>query len=288
MKTSFVTATTAAFILAAATLAAQTYGTSHPEALDDNITIATPQAPIAKPSPAVPMQQAPTPVLREHEVPAYEPVQTAQAAPQTSHLIDPNDDNSGIVTDTSSANELPEGTLVRVRLNNEISTRGTERNGQFQALLSAPIERQGRIVIPAGSVLTGRVTDLYTGHHIGKAAGIHLEPTSITLPSGITYNIVGQVVDLTLDHKARVSQEGTIVSNDPTPGTVAAVGVTTGTGAIAGAVLGGGVGAVVGAGIGAGIGGTVWANQATTQTLPPGTPIIFSLNRPLLFDTTNN
>jgi hypothetical protein len=288
MKTSFVTTTTAAFILAAATLTAQTSGTSHPEALDDNITVAAPQAPLAKPSPAVPMQQASAPVLREHEVPTYEAVQTAQVTTHASHLIDPNDDNSGIVTDTSSANELPEGTLVRVRLNNNISTRGTERDGQFQALLSAPIEHQGRIVIPAGSVLTGRVTDLYTGHHIGKAAGIHLEPTSITLPSGITYKMTGQVVDLTLDHKARVSQEGTIVSNDPTPGTVAAVGVTTGTGAVAGAVLGGGVGAVVGAGIGAGIGGTVWANQTTTQTLPQGTPIIFSLNQAMLLDTSNN
>jgi len=288
MKTSFSTITAAAFIVAAATLSAQTSGTSHPEALDDDITVAAPQAPAVKPSPAVPMQQAPAPVLREHEVPTYEPVQTPQTVAQTSHLIDPNDDNSGVVTDTSAANELPEGTLVRVRLNNNISTRGTERNDQFQALLTAPIEHQGRIVIPTGSVLTGRVTDLYTGHHIGKAAGIHLEPSSITLPSGVTYKMTGQVADLTLDHKAHVSQEGTIVSNDPTPGTATAFGVTTGTGAVAGAVLGGGVGAVVGAGIGAGIGGTVWANQATTQTLPQGTPIIFTLNRPMLLETTTN
>jgi len=291
MKNNFATATTAAFILAATTLSAQTSGTSHPEALDDNITVAAPQPPAAKPSPAVPMEQAtqpPAPVLREHEVPTYSAVQTTAPAPLRSNVIDPDDDNSGIVTDTSAANELPEGTLVRVRLNKAISTRDTGRNDEFQALLSAPIEHHGRIVIPAGAILSGRVTDLYTGHHIGKAAGIHLEPTSITLPSGITYKMTGQVVDLTLDHRARVSQEGTIVGNDPTPGTATAVGVTTGTGAIAGAVLGGGVGAVVGAGIGAGIGGTVWANQATTQTLPTGTPIIFSLNRPMLLDTTNN
>jgi hypothetical protein len=287
MKTSFTTATAAAFILAAATLSAQTSGTSHPEALDDSITVAAPQASAAKPSPAVPIQQAPAPVLREQEVPTYAPVQTAQAAPQASHRID-DDDNSGIVTDNSTANELPEGTLVRVRLNRQISTRGTDRNDEFQALLSAPIEHQGRIVIPAGAVLSGRVTELYTGHHIGKAAGIHLEPTSVTLPNGITYKMTGQVVDLTLDHRARVSQEGTIVSNDPTPGTATAVGITTGTGAVAGAVLGGGVGAIVGAGIGAGIGGTVWANQTTTQTLPSGTPIIFSLNRPMLLGAAAN
>jgi len=284
MKTTFSTLTTAAFIVAAATLSAQTSGTSHPETLDDNITVAAPQSPAAKPSPAVPMT-TPAPILREHEDPA--PMQTSQAIPPPSRILDPDDDNSGIVTDQSTANELPEGTLLRVRLNREISTRGTGRNDEFQALLSAPIEHHGRIVIPAGAVLSGRVTDLYTGHHIGKGAGIHLEPTSITLPNGFTYKMTGQVVDLTLDHKSHVSAEGTIVSNDPTPGTAAAVGITTGTGAIAGAVLGGGVGAVVGAGIGAGIGGTVWANQATTQTLPQGTPIIFSLNRPIPLEINN-
>ncbi len=289
MKTNFSTATAAAFILAAAALSAQTSGTSHPESLDDSITVAAPQSPAAKPSPAVPMAQstqAPAPILREHDAPAT--IQTDSAAPHSSHLIDPDDDNSGIVTDTSAANELPEGTLIRVRLNHEISTRGTGRNDEFQALLSAPIEHHGRIVIPAGAVLTGRVTDLRTGRHLGKPAGIHLEPGSITLPDGVTYKMTGQVVDLTLDHRAHVSAEGTIVGNDPTPGTVAAVGITTGTGAVAGAVLGGGVGAVVGAGIGAGIGGAVWANQTTTQTLPKGTPIIFSLNRPMLLESPTN
>jgi len=178
MKTSFATATTAAFILAAASLSAQTSGTSHPEALDDNITVAAPQPPAAKPSPAVPMEQAsqpPAPILREREVPTYSAVQTSTSTPVRTSIIDSNDDNSGIVTDTSTANELPEGTLVRVRLNKAISTRDTARSDEFQALLSAPIEHHGRIVIPAGSILSGRVTDLYTGHHIGKAAGIHLQ-----------------------------------------------------------------------------------------------------------------
>ncbi len=293
MKTKYLILTTATLLLAAASLPAQTTGTSHPEALDDTITVAAPRP--AKPSPAIPMQQ-PAPVLREHDAtasatltvtPAPAPVETAAVAHE-SHVIDPNDDNSGIVTDVySPANELPEGTLVRVKLGHEISTKTTERNDQFQAFLSAPIERHGRIVVPAGSVLTGRVTDLHTGHHIGKGAGIHLEPESITLPDGSFYKLHAQVVDLTTDQRAHVTSEGTIISNDRTPGTVAALGVTTTAGLITGAALGGGVGAVVGAGIGAGVSTAIWVNQDTTQTLHEGTEVIFSLNQPMLLENAH-
>jgi len=291
MKTKYSILTATTLLLAAVTLPAQTTGTSHPEALDDIITVTTPQP--AKPSPAVPMT-APAPALHEREAAApaalvvqtpAAPIETAVVAHQ-SHLIDPNDDNSGIVTDVSSPeNEVPEGTLVRVKLSHEISTKTTERNEQFQAFLSAPIQRHGRIVVPAGSVLTGRITELNTGHHIGKGAGIHLEPESITLPDGSLYKLHAQVVDLTSNQRARVTSEGTIISNDRTPGTVAALGATTVTGLVAGAALGGGVGAVVGAGIGAGVSTAIWVNQSTTQTLREGTEIIFSLNQPMLLES---
>lgn len=284
MKIKYSILTTATLLLAATALSAQTSGTSHPEALDDTITVAAPQP--VKPSPAVPMAPA-APMLHEHDASATvqpAPVETA-AIRHESHLIDPDDDNSGIVTEVyTPSNTVPEGTLIRVKLSHEISTKTTERNDQFQAFLSAPIEHHGRIVIPAGSVLTGRVTELHTGHHLGKGAAIHLEPESITLPDGSVYKLNAQVVDLTSDQRARVSSEGTIISNDRTPGTVAALGVTTTTGLITGAALGGGVGAVVGAGIGAGVSTAIWVNQSTTQTLPEGTEIILSLSSPMMLE----
>ena len=110
---------------------------------------------------------------------------------------------------------------------------------------------------------------------------------AITLPDGSFYKLHAQVVDLTTDQRAHVTSEGTIISNDRTPGTVAALGVTTTAGLITGAALGGGVGAVVGAGIGAGVSTAIWVNQDTTQTLHEGTEVIFSLNQPMLLENAH-
>jgi hypothetical protein len=258
---------------------AQATGTAHPESLDDSITVSRPQ-PVAKPSPAVAM---PAPALQVRSAVTATPASPVADIPSVVSSSPVNDDNEGIVTGAPSGpNELPEGTLIRVKLSQEISTRDTEPNIRFNAFLSAPLMKLGNIAVPAGSVLTGRITGLSSGHHLGKAAGIQLQPEFITLPDGAHYRVEGQVIDLFADHHTHVTREGTINGNDSTPGTATAVGAATGTGAIAGAILGGGVGAVVGAGIGAGVSGAVWMNQETSSTLRAGTEIIFSLNRPML------
>jgi hypothetical protein len=294
MKTKISILTTAALLTLAAHGHAQETGVSHPETLNDNIS-ATAPVHAAKPSPAVPLAP-PAPVLHDHPAPVTAaiivrptpaPVETSTATPQTSSFTVTDDINSGVVTDVpSAANELPEGTLIKARLNHEISTEFTERNTQFEALLTAPVSRHGIVMLPAGAVLSGRITEMRSGRHIGKGAAIHLEPESITMPDGSVYKLNAQVIDVLQDQRIRVTSEGTIISNDPTPGTVAALGATTATGAVTGAVLGGGVGAVVGAGIGAGVSTAVWVNQTTTQTLHEGTQIVFSLSRPMLLEPT--
>jgi len=292
MKTSLSILSAAGLVLAAAQLSAQTTGTSHPESLDDTITASAP-APAAKPSPAVPMA-APAPALHVHDsedasaAPAavivrQAPVLAAQNA-DAAIPVATDDPNSGVIVEIASApNEVPLGAILKVRLNHEISTLNNQRNDRFDALLTVPVERKGVVLLPIGTVLSGVVTDLESGHHLRKGAAIHLETDSITLPDGSTYKLNAQVIDVS--PHAHVTSEGTIIGNDPTPGTNAAIGVSTGAGAVTGAVLGGGVGAVVGAGIGAGVSTTVWARQDTSETLTPGTEIIFMLNQPVMLRT---
>jgi len=287
MKKQLALFAAANLLFAASQLPAQTTGTSHPEAIDETITVSQP----AKPSPAVPVAQ---PQLYTHEttvasttpLPAPAPIVRADVASSSADGgVVGVDENSGVVINVpSSANALPEGTMIRVALSQEISTRETEPNIRFSATTTEPVVKDGRVVIPAGAVLTGRITELNEGRHLRKAAAIHLQPEFITLPNGTHYKFTGQVIDLVSDNHAKVSREGTILANDPTPGTATAVGVATGAGAVTGAVLGGGVGAVVGAGIGAGVSGAVWANQPTTNTLRAGTRIIFALNQPMLLE----
>ena len=296
MKLTIPSLTTAASLLLAAPLFAQTAGVSHPEDLSDPITATTP-APAQhyqKPSPAIPIDNsAPSaPVLHERDAAAsgpsvsdgYQepPIQTAQIVRRDPSLTVTDDVNSGVVIDVPTrANELPEGTILRARLDSEISTQTTQRGAAFHAELTQNIEHRGRVIIPAGSILSGRVTSLHEGRRINGSAYIHLQPEFVTLPDGVTYRMDAQVVDLAHVRNSHVSGEGTIVGNDHSKGTMTTLGLTTGAAAVTGAVVGGGVGAVVGAGIGAGVGTVVWLRQENQETLHAGTEIVFSLNQPM-------
>ena len=296
MKLTIPSLTTAASLLLAAPLFAQTAGVSHPEDLSDPITATTP-APAQhyqKPSPAIPIDNsAPSaPVLHERDAAAsgpsvsdgYQepPIQTAQIVRRDPSLTVTDDVNSGVVIDVPTrANELPEGTILRARLDSEISTQTTQRGAAFHAELTQNIEHRGRVIIPAGSILSGRVTSLHEGRRINGSAYIHLQPEFVTLPDGVTYRMDAQVVDLAHVRNSHVSGEGTIVGNDHSKGTMTTLGLTTGAAAVTGAVVGGGVGAVVGAGIGAGVGTVVWLKQENQETLHAGTEIVFSLNQPM-------
>ncbi|HEY4356772.1 MAG TPA: hypothetical protein VGN16_13565 [Acidobacteriaceae bacterium] len=326
MKSTISGLTAAALLLPASAVLAQMTGVSHPESLNDPVvTTQPPQQHYAKPSPAIPMQtgpQAATPTLRTHDynLPATE---VTAAAPATVTVTNPgystlgsvapgygsspaytgtpagngrhedtfvvtNDVNSGVVTEVAwRENEVPEGTIMHARLAEEISTEMTTAGTPFQARLTRAVEHNGRVILPIGTVISGRVTELHGGHRIGGAAYIHIQPDTITLPDGSTRHVAAQVVDLKHSSGIHVNDEGTIVGNDHAKGTLAAIGLATGGAAAAGAVIGGGVGAAVGAGIGAGVGTAVWLKHEAHQTLPQGTDVVFSLNRPLLLQTAS-
>jgi hypothetical protein len=298
MKLTIPSLTAAASLLLAAPLFAQSSGVSHPEDLNDSIS-ATTQAPpqhYQKPSAGIPVDNssAPAPVLhdRSYVPPSYgsdQPsVETAQIVRREAPLTVTDDINSGVVIDVpTNANELPEGTLFRTVLDSEISTQTTSRGAAFHTQLTQNIEHHGRVIIPAGSILSGRVSNLHEGRRISGSASIHLQPEFVTLPDGVTYRLDAQVVDLAHIRNSHVSGEGTIVGNDHSKGTLTTLGLTTGAAAVTGAVVGGGVGAVVGAGIGAGVGTVWWLKHENQETLHAGTEIIFSLTQPMPLEPSN-
>lgn len=263
-----------AFLILAAQVFGQTSGTSHPESLNDDITVAAPQNPSVTAPPPTRTYEAPV-QPRIYQA----PVRTAEVAQPAlrSREVDPDAD---IVTALPSfENALSAGTLLRARLVGPLSTDSTKPGAHFVATLSKSVEHNGRVILPVGASLEGRVTAVRGGHRLGSAAAIHLEPETVTLPDGTLYRIDAQIVDLDSGHNTRVNDEGTILGNDHSKGHVVTLAATTGGGAIAGAVLGGGVGAAVGAGVGAGVGTVLWLRQDRHQTLPEGTELVFSLSR---------
>lgn len=191
-------------------------------------------------------------------------------------------EDAGIVTYVPSRpNEVPSGTLLMTRIRETISTESTPVGTRFTAEVTAPMERDGRVVIPIGSVLHGRVTVVRGGRRIGGPAALHLLPESVTLPDGTHYVLHAQVIDTSEHNVTRISDEGTILRRDHIKGTLAAMSLTTGGAAATGAVFGGVPGAFIGAGIGAGVSTVWWLKQDRQEVVPQNTAITFSLSTPM-------
>lgn len=175
------------------------------------------------------------------------------------------------------AGELREGTLLRTRTGENLSTVTTAVGTRFTAELTEAVTNAGRVVLPVGAVVEGRVTQVHGGRRISGAAMLHLEPRSVRLPDGTHYAIHAQLIDTDQTAHTKVDGEGSLVRRDHPKETLAVIGGVTGSAATAGALLGGGVGAAVGAGVGAGVGTVVWLKQDRQAVLPRGSELVFSL-----------
>lgn len=242
------------------------------------------RTPGTKPSAAVPATPRP---LVPHEATsntgevygAYVPYRSGVTVEPTSEsaakVADP--DGSIVLSVEERAGEVREGTLLRARIKQSLSTVSTAPGSRFTAELAEAVVKDGRIVLPVGAVIEGRVTEVHGGRRISGAAMLHLEAHDVSLPDGTHYVIHAQLIDTDQTAHTTVDREGTLVRRDHPRETLAAMGLSTGGAAAAGAVIGGGVGAAVGAGIGAGAGAIWWLKQDRQAVLPEESLLVFSL-----------
>ena len=210
---------------------------------------------------------------------AYQPAAPRLAEP----VLAEHDVDADIVTSVPQREgEIAEGTLLKVRMNETLSTIKTLRGSTFTATLTEDVQRDGRVLIPAGSLLSGFVSEVHGGKRIAGRAAIHLEPRRVTLPDGNYYVLHAQVVDTSVDNAVKVDDEGTILRRDHPKEMLAILSLSTGSGAVAGAMIGGGVGAAVGASLGAGVSTILWLKQDRQAALPKDTALVFSLTTPVL------
>jgi hypothetical protein len=280
-------------------------GVAHPSTapitVDDNDTM-TATKPAAKPSAAVP---ASAPTNSGGVYGPYVPYRPAGAA-STGSNADPDagivtaatagqadrrlltgpdasaDEDAGIVTRVPSRpGEIHEGSLVKVKLREELSTLTTQPGTKFTAEVTEPVMRDAQVVVPVGSILEGRVTWVRGGKRIGGQAAIHLEPRSVTLPDGAMYVLRARVIDTNSWENTKVDDEGTIMRSENKKRNVGVMSLTTGGGAAAGAMIAGPAGALVGAGVGAGVSTIVWLKQDRQAVLPKDLGLVFSLTEPM-------
>jgi hypothetical protein len=310
-------ATTAALaaglLMTPAAVRAQTQGVSNPPP-DDTIQASPDPAPIAaqsKPSPGVPARQnyvspaSSTPAIsapNDANNPDYGIVTSAPSSSSVgangaypppsrdAHLVSrPENPDYGIVEMIPSpSNQLAEGTDIHVRLLQTLSTSSTQDGSEFRGQVAADVYKEGRVVIPVGSELRGRVMSVTQGHRMGTPATLRLRPDAVLLPDGTAYHLYAQAIH-TDAPGARTDAEGGIQPSSRVTRNLVELGAGSGGGAATGAVLGGPVGAGVGALVGAGIVTAHLLLQHPHQAhVDQGSEITFSLTEPMELLPTRN
>lgn len=263
---------------------------------------------IAKPSPSVlaaptssytrpaqaPVQVAPVqddsgPVVVQGGQDGYQPVsgQRQHLDTRPSDYNPANDPDGDIVHPRSSRpGELMSGATIRVRLIDRISSSQSEKGEPFRGQVASDVMEDGKVLIPAGSSIEGRVSAV-SGGHFGGHGSFRLRPEAVILPDGSRFQLHAEVTG-TPGSKTRMGAEGSINAGSRAKKDGIEYGAVVGTGAVTGAVLGGPVGALTGTLIGAGIVTTHLMVDHPQAVLEPGSVLLFTLTEPMdLMPATN-
>ncbi len=147
--------------------------------------------------------------------------------------------------------ELGEGTMIRVRLLNDLSSGFSEKGEPFRSRVATDVLANGNVLIPAGSEISGQVVEASTGHFAGRGS-LMLKPDTVTLPDGHSFRLHVVVTGAPATH-THVNSEGMITADSRKLRAGIEYGGAVGVGALTGAYLGGPMGALAGGLIGAGL-----------------------------------
>jgi hypothetical protein len=210
---------------------------------------------------------------------------TVHAAPALQSRSASSGDDDIVSSVPVPDNEAPEGTPIHARMDQQISSRESPVGTPWSAKVSRDVTVAGRVVIPAGSIVRGRVSHAEYGHRIAGPASLRLNPESVDLPDG-THYLLHAVVSETGPNTKVKGDEGTIESKDHPKRMAVEAASGTGGGAVLGAAVAGPAGAVAGTVIGAGVVTAHWLIEDHAAVLPRDSEIVFGLTRPLVLTPT--
>ncbi len=185
---------------------------------------------------------------------------------------------------------VPSGTHLPLVLHNAISTRNAKSGDQVYLESIFPIVVEGKIVIPAGSYVSGVIVESKRPGRVKGRGELSIQLNTLILENGYTVNFnaipnnAGTGGNETVDEEGKVkgdSDKGADVGGAINT-TLAGAGMGTAIGAAAGNV---GRGAGIGLGAGAAVALlTVLLTRGPEVELPRGTNLDVTLDRPLYLD----
>lgn len=152
--------------------------------------------------------------------------------------------------------EVPAGTALTLVLETPLSTETTREGQSVTARVERATSEDGGVVLPGGSVLRGRVTEVDRAGRVSGRAHLAVKWDTLTV-RGESHRIA--VSDLAMTAEKQFGRDAKII------------GGSTAAGAIIGGIVNGGSGAKKGAIIGAGAGaGAVLINKGQDVEMPAG------------------
>ncbi|HVQ16274.1 MAG TPA: hypothetical protein VMS40_21880 [Vicinamibacterales bacterium] len=171
-------------------------------------------------------------------------------------------------TATSAGVEIPVGTEIDVRLQNTLNSGTAQVEDRFEGTTLTDTSVDGRVAIPAGSIVRGVVTAVEPGTRTNRTSKLTVSFDQVTI-SGRSYPIRGTVTQA--------------IEGEGIRGEAGRTAAGAGVGAIIGGILGGFKGALAGILIGGG--GTIAATEGKEVELPQGSVLRVRMDAPVQIDT---
>jgi hypothetical protein len=177
-------------------------------------------------------------------------------------------------------------TVLRVRMNEQLSSRTARIGDRFSTTVEEPVYAGGGTeVIPVGSKVWGRVSSVSRAQR-RKPGQITVSFNQVELPNGARYAINGSLTSLQADD-VNSDNEGTVQGRGNDKRNAVFIGGGAAGGAIIGAIAGGGKGAAIGAILGGalGTGARVYEKEEEAE-VKSGTDFGVILNRSVSLPVT--
>jgi hypothetical protein len=175
---------------------------------------------------------------------------------------------------------VPAGTALMVRLETTLATFSNKPGDPFRGSITQPVVVNGQTVLPAGTVVEGRVTKVSEPRRISGRPTIGILPEAVILPTGERLYLDATLTDTSIPG-TDVNSEGQFKGSGHDRNDQLEVGGGAAGGMLVGGLAGGPVGVLVGGAVGAGATTTHWLVRHHSAILPAGTQLTLELNRPL-------
>src|SRR5438105_3270811 len=175
---------------------------------------------------------------------------------------------------------VPAGTVIPVTLTSRLSTKNSKDGDGIYAKTAFPITVDNKIVIPEGSHVRGKVTEVKRPGRVKGKGELTLNFQTLVLPSGITLPIYTSLGGA--GGSGERKGEATVQGDSSKTDDAKTIGTGAAEGGLIGVIANRGKGAAVGGAGGAAAGtAAVLLTRGKDLVLEPGTTIEIVLDRPV-------